>query len=187
MRTKLIALAAAPLILLAACGDDNGGTDTTLPQETTTTSSTLPVLFNITEAISMKPQFSTLEAAIKTAGLDVMLDGNSTYPPYTLFAPTNAAFAALPSGVLDKLLLPKNKDALVKILSFHVLEGEILERDFSQGKLSTLEGQDLVVQHTPTVLVNGATVSALDMIASNGVIHQIDKVLIPDSVNVNDL
>lgn len=190
MRTStrsLLALAVLPLAFLAACGDDDT-TDTTVPASTsTTTSSTLPVGFNITTVLSTKPQFSTLEDALHASGLDITLDGNTTWPHYTLFAPTNAAFNNLPTGVLDKLLLPKNKDALIKVLSFHVLEGDILERDFSAGVLSTLEGQDLVVQHQPTVYVNGATVSATDILASNGVIHQIDKVLIPDSVDVSEL
>lgn len=187
-RTRsLLAFAILPLAFLAACSDDES-TDTTVPASTSsTTTSTLPVGFNITTVLATKPQFSTLETALRTAGLDVLLDGNTTYPEFTLFAPTNAAFDNLPSGVLDKLLLPKNKDALVKILSFHVLEERILERDFSAGEISTLEGQDLDVQHQPTVIVNGATVSAVDILASNGVIHQIDKVLIPDSVDVSAL
>lgn len=186
MRTKLAALVVAPLVLLAACGDDNGSSDTTLPGQSTTTS-VMPVLFNITDSVSMKPQFSTLESALAASGLDISLDGDATYPKYTLFAPTNEAFNNLPTGVLEKLLLPKNKSILIKILTFHVLEGRILERDFSAGVLSTVEGQDLNVTHTPTAYVNGAKVSSVDMLASNGVIHQIDKVLIPDSVNLSDL
>lgn len=182
MRKTLAVLAVAPMLVLGACSDDKSS-DTTVPASSTTTS-TLAVKFNITTVLDMKPQFSTLVSALQTAGLDVLLDGNSTWPHYTLFAPTNAAFANLPSGVLDKLLEPKNKDALIKILKFHVLEGDILERDFSAGVLSTMEGQDLEVQHTPTVIVNGATVSSTDILASNGVIHQIDKVLLPNSVDV---
>lgn len=183
MRTKLAALAIAPLLFLAACGDDKSS-DTTMPGSTT---STMPVLFSISDSLATQPKYSTLVQALHASGLDETLGATEVYPRFTLFAPTNDAFDNLPSGVLTKLLQPKNKAALVAILRFHVLEGRILEGDLKSGNIYTLEGEALVVEHKPRVYVNGAKVSATDQIAANGVIHEIDKVLVPSSVNIDTL
>lgn len=181
---KISAVLIASTLLLAACGDDNSGSDTTLaPSSTTSTSVPVPQ-GTIADVIAADSTYSTLVSALTAAGL---LDMLKEPTHYTLFAPTNTAFAAMDAGVLDKLLLPENKDVLVKVLSYHVLEGDIPEHDFSAGYLSTLEGTDLTVEHTPTVLVDGATVSATDIPATNGIIHQIDKVLVPATVDPDAL
>ena len=125
--------------------------------------------------------FSTLVAAINAAGLVETLNGEG---PFTVFAPTNAAFAELPAGVLDALLLPENKDALVKILTYHVVPGTVLAADIADGDVATVEGQNVTLSTANGVTVNGANVVTADVLASNGVIHVIDAVLVPADVDV---
>jgi len=119
----------------------------------------------------------TLAAAVKAAGLVETLQGNG---PFTVFAPTDAAFAAIQSEV-DKLLKPENKADLAKILTYHVVSGTMKAADLSDGQeLTTVEGSKLkVMVKDGTVTVGNAKVAAADIIASNGVIHVIDKVLLP--------
>jgi uncharacterized surface protein with fasciclin (FAS1) repeats len=123
--------------------------------------------------------FTTLVTAVKAAGLVETLKGPG---PFTVFAPTDAAFAALPSGTVAMLLKPENKAKLVAILTYHVLPGRILSKDIAGKKLDpkTVEGERLAINATGrTVKVNTATVIKADIIADNGVIHVIDKVLLP--------
>jgi uncharacterized surface protein with fasciclin (FAS1) repeats len=123
--------------------------------------------------------FTTLVTAVKAAGLVETLKGPG---PFTVFAPTDAAFAALPSGTLATLLKPENKAKLVAILTYHVLPGRILSKDIAGKKLDpkTVEGERLAINATGrTVKVNTATVIKADIVADNGVIHVIDKVLLP--------
>jgi uncharacterized surface protein with fasciclin (FAS1) repeats len=120
--------------------------------------------------------FSTLVKAIKAAGLTKALSGKG---PFTVFAPTNAAFAALPAGTLQTLLA--NPKELAKVLEFHVLSGAVLAKDIKNGmKAKTLEGSSLTFKIKGMhVYVNGALVTKADVMASNGVIHVINKVLVP--------
>lgn len=135
----------------------------------------------IVEVASANPDFSTLVAAVSAAGLVETLSGEG---PFTVFAPTNEAFAALPPGVLDALLLPENKDALVKILTYHVVPGTVLAADITDGDVATVEGQNVTLSTANGVTVNGATVVTADVLADNGVIHVIDAVLVPSDVDV---
>lgn len=124
-------------------------------------------------------QFTTLVAAAKAAGLVPVLKSKG---PFTVFAPTDAAFAALPPGTVDTLLKPKNKGKLAAILKYHVIPGRVKAADVSGKKLSvkTVEGQPVSVDGTMLgVQVNDAHVIQPDIEASNGVIHVIDKVLLP--------
>ena len=124
-------------------------------------------------------QFKTLVTAVKAAGLVPVLKGKG---PYTVFAPTDAAFAALPAGTVEDLLKPKNKAKLAAILKYHVLSGRVKAADVSGKKLSvkTAQGQPVNVDGTMFgVQVNGAHVVQADIEASNGVIHVIDQVLLP--------
>ncbi len=135
----------------------------------------------IVDVASANGSFNTLVAAIQAADL---VDTLSAEGPYTVFAPTDDAFAALPDGVLDKLLLPENKDTLAQILTYHVVAGAIPSSDVATGMVPTVEGTDLdVVAEGGSVMVNGANVVTPDVAASNGVIHVIDAVLIPASVD----
>jgi uncharacterized surface protein with fasciclin (FAS1) repeats len=121
---------------------------------------------------------STLVEAVKAGDLVGTLKGDG---PYTVFAPTNEAFAALPEGTLEALLMPKNRDKLVEILTYHVVAGKVLSSDLSDGmKAKTVEGSDITVHVSDSgVKINEANVSAADIMASNGVVHVIDRVIIP--------
>ena len=121
---------------------------------------------------------STLVDAVKAGDLVGTLKGDG---PFTVFAPTNEAFAALPDGTLETLLMPKNRDRLIEILTYHVVAGKVLSSDLSDGmKAKTVEGSDITVHVGDAgVKINDANVSAADIMASNGVVHVIDRVIIP--------
>ena len=101
--------------------------------------------------------------------------------PFTVFAPTDAAFAALPDGTVETLLMPENKDKLTAILTYHVVPAKVMSSDIAgkKAQVMTVQGDRLSVDARNGVKVNGAKVTAADIAASNGVIHVIDKVLIP--------
>ncbi len=122
--------------------------------------------------------FTTLVAAVKAAGLVDTLKGPG---PFTVFAPTDEAFAKLPPGTLDSLLKPENKAKLVSILTYHVVPGTVMAADVVKLKSAkTVEGQSLMIKVVKgKVMVNNATVTKTDIVASNGVIHVIDTVLLP--------
>lgn len=122
--------------------------------------------------------FNTLVAAVKAAGLVDTLKGTG---PFTVFAPTDAAFAKLPAGALQDLLKPENKKQLVAILTYHVVPGKVMSKDLAGKKTmaKTVEGSDVTVDATSGVKVDQATVSKADIEASNGVIHVIDTVIMP--------
>ncbi len=135
---------------------------------------------DIVAVASSTDGFSTLVAAVTAAGLVETLQGEG---PFTVFAPTDDAFAALPAGVLDALLLPENSDTLTKILTYHVLPAEVLAADVTAGEVDTVEGQPVTIATDGGVTVNDANVTTTDVMASNGVIHVIDAVLIPPDVD----
>ena len=139
---------------------------------------------NIVEVASANNDFSTLVTAVSAAGLAETLQGAG---PFTVFAPTNEAFAALPPGVLDKLLLPENKDVLAKVLTYHVVPGQVMAADVTDGDVPTVEGQTVALSTADGVTVNGAKVIQADVETSNGVIHAIDAVILPPDVDVNAL
>jgi|ERR687886_14822 uncharacterized surface protein with fasciclin (FAS1) repeats len=125
-------------------------------------------------------QFKTLTKALGSAGLVTTLQGKG---PFTVFAPTDAAFAALPKGTVENLLKPANKAKLTKILTYHVVPGSVLSTSLKSGDVKSVEGSSLKVAVSPgKVTVGGANVVKADMKASNGVIHEIDKVLMPPDV-----
>jgi uncharacterized surface protein with fasciclin (FAS1) repeats len=133
---------------------------------------------DIVDVAAGNPDFSTLVAAVKAADLVDALKGDG---PLTVFAPTNAAFAKLPAGTVESLLMPENKDKLVSILTYHVVSGKVMAADVVKVDSATsLQGQDITVKvDGGTVMVDNATVTATDIKASNGVIHVIDTVLMP--------
>ncbi len=121
--------------------------------------------------------FDTLVAAVQAAGLVETLKGEG---PFTVFAPTDAAFAALPKGTVETLLEPENKDQLVAILTYHVVPGKVMSGDLSDDMTATtVQGGDITIDLDNGVMVNDATVVAADIEAENGVIHVIDKVIMP--------
>jgi uncharacterized surface protein with fasciclin (FAS1) repeats len=133
---------------------------------------------NLVSMARSDAQFSTLAKAIDAAGLADTLSGAG---PYTLFAPTNAAFAKLPAGELDRLLQPANREQLKTLLMNHVVEGQAKADYFTgkQGEMTALGGGKLALDGATGVKVNGATVVKADILASNGVIHAVDTVLLP--------
>ena len=123
--------------------------------------------------------FNTLAAALTAAGLVETLKGEG---PFTVFAPTDEAFAALPEGTVESLLLPENIDQLVAILTYHVIPGKVMSADIAGQSLSvaTVNGAEVMIDATMGgVTINGANVVTADIEASNGVIHVIDAVILP--------
>ncbi|MEL7258242.1 MAG: fasciclin domain-containing protein [Pseudomonadota bacterium] len=122
--------------------------------------------------------FTTLVAAVQAADLVDTLKGEG---PFTVFAPTDEAFAALPEGTVEDLLKPENKDKLTAILTYHVVPGKVMSTDLSDGMTAaTAQGGDVTIGTTDGVTVNGANVVNADIEASNGVIHVIDGVILPE-------
>lgn len=123
--------------------------------------------------------FTTLVAAVEAAGLVEVLSGEG---PFTVFAPTDEAFAKLPAGTVEELLKPENKDKLIAVLTYHVVPGKVMYGDV-QGKsleATTVQGSTVMVDGTykgPTI--NEANIVSPDIVASNGVIHVIDEVILP--------
>ena len=157
-------VAAGALAALAACAQEEPTPD-------------------IVDIAAGNEDFSTLVAAVTAAGLVDTLKGDG---PFTVFAPTNAAFAALPAGTVESLLEPENIDTLTDILTYHVVPGAVTSDQIIGQRLSVaaVNGDSLDVnglggKFGPGVTVNGANVTTADIIASNGVIHVIDKVLLP--------
>ncbi len=122
--------------------------------------------------------FTTLAAALEAAGLVETLKGEG---PFTVFAPTDAAFAKLPEGAVENLLKPKNKDQLIAVLTYHVLPGKVMSGDIAGKTLDveTVQGSTISVDATDGVKVDDASVTKADIKASNGVIHVIDAVVMP--------
>ncbi|MEG3922731.1 fasciclin domain-containing protein [Microcoleus sp. POL10_C6] len=132
---------------------------------------------DIVAIASGDPQFKTLTKALGAADLVATLQRKG---PFTVFAPTDAAFAALPEGTVENLLKPENKAQLTKILAYHVVPGSVVSTSLKSGDVKTVEGSSLkVAVSTGKVTVGGANVVKADIKASNGVIHVIDKVLMP--------
>ena len=185
MKKTIIAIAAASVLLLSACGSDGSTADTTVAAADSTEMATTEVeVGNIVEVAQGNPEFSTLVTAVTAAGLGEALSGAG---PLTVFAPTNAAFEALPAGLLQKLLLPENKETLTKILTYHVVAAKVMAADVKAGDVTTLEGSTFAITTEGGVKVNASNVTATDVPASNGVIHVIDAVLVPASVDVSSL
>ena len=134
---------------------------------------------DIVDTAASADQFSTLVAAVKAAGLVETLKGDG---PFTVFAPTNDAFAALPAGTVEDLLKPENKEKLVAVLTYHVIPGKVMSSDIAgkTAEVETVEGSALSINATSGVMVDNAMVTTADIVTSNGVIHVIDKVVLPN-------
>ena len=171
MRTDKLLLTSFLALALVGCAKD-------VPQPSTPAQAvTQP---NIVTVAAGAGQFNTLVAAVKAADL---VDTLQSPGPFTVFAPTDEAFAKLPVGTVDSLLLPENKEQLTEILKYHVVAGEVLAADVVKlTSADTVEGQAVMITASDSgVRVNDANVIKTDVMASNGVIHVIDTVLIPSS------
>lgn len=172
-RSVLAAAALATALTLSACGSDSETASDSMTEEVS--------VGTIVDVAVGAGNFTTLVAAVTAADLVETLSGTG---PFTVFAPTDEAFAALPAGVLDALLLPENKALLAQILTYHVVAGQVMAADVTDGDVATVEGQTVALSTANGVTVNGATVVAADVAASNGVIHAIDAVILPPGVDV---
>ena len=211
MKIKLLTLALMSGIALAACSADDTDADmaATTPDPTMADPATDPMTtpdpmtddsmaapgadMDIVANASNSPDHTTLVSAVQAAGLAETLQGPG---PYTVFAPTNAAFDALPAGTVDGLLEPDSKDELTGVLTYHVVEGSLdaaaltqqIEAGNGEARLTTVAGGELVAKANPAGGVtitdaqgNTANVTTADLRSSNGVIHVVDKVLMPAS------
>ncbi len=194
----LMAASASALIFASCTDSDKTSTTEVSTMDTTTTMADQPKMDdkmseekgvmvgganmvmskNIVENAVNSADHTTLVAAVKAAGLAETLSGAG---PFTVFAPTNEAFAKLPAGAVDNLLKPEMKADLTKVLTYHVVPGMLKAADLKDGqKLKTVQGQELTVSiKDGKVMVNGANVTIADAVSSNGVTHIIDAVLMP--------
>jgi len=179
---KIFAVAIAAALTLTACGSDDAASEDTVAEDTV--AEEVVADGDIVAVAVGNPDFATLVAALTAAGLVETLQGEG---PFTVFAPTEAAFAALPEGLLAKLLLPENIAVLTAILTYHVVPGMVMSTDIAAGDVATVEGSTVALTTDMGVMVNGATVIAADVAASNGVIHVIDAVLVPPTVDLSKL
>lgn len=173
-RSAIAVMAIAAVLTLSACSSDSSKT----AEETMTEPASVGTIVDVAVGAG---NFGTLVAAVTAADLVDTLNGEG---PFTVFAPTDEAFAALPAGVLDALLLPENKAVLAQILTYHVVAGKVMAADVTDGDVVTVEGQTIKLSTMGGVTVNGAKVIAADVMASNGVIHAIDAVILPPGVDV---
>jgi uncharacterized surface protein with fasciclin (FAS1) repeats len=200
VRRFMVGAAVATLaVVTAACGDDDdaaqedvpaaedigSGTESDSSSDTTTESepSTAEIPATVVDVAASDQNFSTLVTAVQTAGLAETLSGEG---PFTVFAPVNDAFAALPQGTVDTLLQPANREQLTSVLTYHVVPAKALLGDLSDGMtVTTVQGQPLTVNVTGAAVTltdgSGNTVSVVqpDIEAGNGVVHVIDGVLLP--------
>jgi uncharacterized surface protein with fasciclin (FAS1) repeats len=166
------AFALASVMNVSLCADNEGYYKNSKTMEANTTAEK-----NIVAIAQSNSDFSTLVKALVAANLVSVLEGQG---PFTVFAPTNAAFAKLPAGTLESLLKPENKAKLAAILTYHVVSGKVLAADVKTMKAKTVNGKDLDIKvNGSNVTVNGAKVIKTDIVGSNGVIHVIDTVLLP--------
>jgi uncharacterized surface protein with fasciclin (FAS1) repeats len=141
-----------------------------------------PAVVDIVDTAVANGSFKTLAAALQAADLVATLKGAG---PFTVFAPTDAAFAKLPAGTLEMLLKPENKATLAKILTYHVVASTVMAKDVKAGKAKTVEGSNLTIATKGGVTLNGTSkVTAADVKATNGVIHVIDTVVLPPGLKL---
>lgn len=133
----------------------------------------------IVDVASGSESFNTLVQAVQAANLGSTLSGTG---PYTVFAPTDEAFNQLPDGALEFLLQPENQDLLAEVLKYHVVSGSVMSGDLSTGGVDTLNGGVAVAVNESGVVVNNASVVTADIEASNGVIHAVNRVLLPETL-----
>ena len=184
LRTSIATALGAVLLttLLVACSDDAASDEDSISTTTLGVVETLPG--DIVQVASTTGGFATLVQAVAAAGLVETLQGTG---PFTVFAPSDDAFAALADGLLDKLLLEENREILVSILTYHVVAGKVTSAEVASGAATTVEGSNIELTVGNGIQVNGANVVLADVEASNGVIHVIDQVLIPPTVDVSKL
>lgn len=170
---------AAIAVALTSCGSGESTAETKTDTPVTEVAPPAPVApATVVDIAVGSPDHSTLVTAVTAAGLVETLSGAG---PFTVFAPTNAAFAALPAGTVEGLLKPESKADLTGILTYHVVAGSLKAADLVDGqKLKTVNGAELTVTiKDGKVMIDGANVTAADLVAGNGVVHVLDAVVMP--------
>lgn len=188
MKKALIPSIMVAVLAIAGCAAEAPVEEEVVTEEVVEETPEAPVeeaAGDIVAVASGAGSFTTLVAAIEAAGLVETLQGVG---PFTVFAPTDEAFAALPAGLLDALLLEENRAILVQILTYHVVSGTVLAADVTEGDVASVEGSAISITVGDGVVLNGtANVTATDVVASNGVIHVIDAVILPPGLDVSSL
>ena len=188
--TRLFAAAAVTgLVVLSACGSDGNDADEAVTTDAPAATDApaeggddMDEVGTIVDVAVANGSFETLVAAVTAADL---VDTLSSEGPFTVFAPTDDAFAALPDGLVECLLLEENVDALSAILTYHVVAGQVMSTDLTDGPVATVQTEEITVDLTDGVTLNeDVSVVIADVPASNGVIHAIDGVLVPPSIDV---
>lgn len=201
-KALLTGIALTSVVALSACGQPTTDNTTTPSAAETPNANTSPVadtpspttsasaspsgaatsnqnLGELAQAASTQGSFTILTKAVQASGLTSNLTSEG---PYTVFAPTDEAFNALPAGTVDNLLKPENKTKLVQLLSYHVVPGRITSSQLKSGNVKTVAGSNVAVSVSASgVTVNKAKVVQADIPASNGVVHVVDKVILPSS------
>jgi uncharacterized surface protein with fasciclin (FAS1) repeats len=175
-RSPFIALLAVGSLFIAACGDDDANSNAT-------TEAPAADQGDIIAVATAAGSFNTLAAALGAAGLVEILQGEG---PFTVFAPTDEAFAALPAGLVDALLLPENIEVLKQILLYHVISGSEVTSDMvTTGDVVMASGDTATIAiNGGTITIAGAPIATVDVPASNGVIHVISAVMVPPGLDV---
>jgi len=192
---KIVSVALLAALTLSACSSNDKDENLETPIDTVeqtdsnmgsnnsnTDGSNMAMAATVVDLALGNENLTTLVAALQAAGLVETLQGAG---PFTVFAPNNAAFAALPAGVLEALLLPENKDTLVKILTYHVLPGNVKAADVTDGDVPSLQGGTVKLGTMNGVTVNDANVVSPDSTSNNGVVHIIDAVILPSDVDLS--
>jgi uncharacterized surface protein with fasciclin (FAS1) repeats len=174
----LITLGTCPLGLAA----EKMTTTTKTVESATTTAEAAPAAGTLTAAIDDSQSFSILKKALSATGLDATLADKKGV--YTIFAPTDEAFGKLPNGTLTKLMLPQNKEKLRSLLLYHVVAGKMLSSELKSGKVTTMNGEKVKIDVDGEMIKVGDTkVFSANVMASNGVMHSIGRVLVPKSLD----
>lgn len=208
MNKTLTAVAAASLLVFTACGGNDSGSSDSLESMPIDSTSSMAPTDSMPSEDSMPSDMPEMEYGSSEAWgtiVDVLYDSEGTAilvealiaadllstlegeGPLTLLAPTDQAFNSLPEGVLAKLLLPENREALVKVLTYHLLAGSVLVDTFTDDGITTQEGEKIAIETSPRILVNGAPIRIADIAATNGVVHIIETVLLPPDLDLSTL
>jgi uncharacterized surface protein with fasciclin (FAS1) repeats len=188
MRKVLLPSIMVAVLAVAGCAAEEPVEEEAAQEQTMEETTEAPAMEELGDIVAVATDagsFATLVAAIQAAGLVETLQGEG---PFTVFAPTDEAFAALPEGLLEALLLEENRDVLVQILTYHVVSGSVFAADVTEGDVPSVEGSAISITVGDGVVLNGsANVIATDVEASNGVIHVIDAVILPPGLDVTAL
>ena len=178
MKKLIMAAIAGTTMAFMACGNaDQSKSTAETKTEAVAEKSEKEEPLNIVEMAMQNEEFSTLVAAVKAAGLVDALSGEG---PFTVFAPTNEAFAKLPEGTVEELLKPENKEKLASILTYHVVPMKVMAKDVKTMMATTVNGSEIDVKvQESSVWVDQAMVTSTDIVCSNGVIHVINEVIMP--------